>query len=266
MTKSQFNNLLADSISSLKSPSFTPNLMAFIASLVNYDCAVILGLRTDKHPIYLYDSIKNNRELLFDRYLTSAFQDDPFYKMLTINEQQGVFSLKDVAKRDMDYQTYCNQFYLQTGWKDELSILIKVEATRWVLIYLGCTHEDNLFSPLNVKTLKSYFSVIQSLCQQHWKQTEFLLAEPVFSPESYSVKKRKFIEDGLHSFGKDLLSTREKQIARLILQGLDTKEIAKQLGITEGTVKNHRKRIYAQLRVSSLSELFQIFLNHIITH
>ncbi|MBF4247844.1 LuxR family transcriptional regulator, partial [Vibrio anguillarum] len=119
---------------------------------------------------------------------------------------------------------------------------------------------------LNVKTLKSYFSVIQSLCQQHWKQTEFLLAEPVFSPESYSVKKRKFIEDGLHSFGKDLLSTREKQIARLILQGLDTKEIAKQLDITEGTVKNHRKRIYAQLRVSSLSELFQIFLNHIITH
>ncbi|MBF4360532.1 response regulator transcription factor, partial [Vibrio anguillarum] len=88
----------------------------------------------------------------------------------------------------------------------------------------------------------------------------------VFSPESYSVKKRKFIEDGLHSFGKDLLSTREKQIARLILQGLDTKEIAKQLDITEGTVKNHRKRIYAQLRVSSLSELFQIFLNHIITH
>ncbi|RMZ62153.1 response regulator transcription factor, partial [Vibrio anguillarum] len=70
----------------------------------------------------------------------------------------------------------------------------------------------------------------------------------------------------LHSFGKDLLSTREKQIARLILQGLDTKEIAKQLDITEGTVKNHRKRIYAQLRVSSLSELFQIFLNHIITH
>nr|WP_237333051.1 helix-turn-helix transcriptional regulator [Vibrio sp. V10_P2A27P122] len=50
------------------------------------------------------------------------------------------------------------------------------------------------------------------------------------------------------------------------MQGLDTKEIAKQLDITEGTVKNHRKRIYAQLRVSSLSELFQIFLNHIITH
>ncbi|WP_110457345.1 response regulator transcription factor [Shewanella algidipiscicola] len=266
MSESQFNNLLADSISSLKSPSFTSKLMALIDSILGYDCAVILGLRKGKHPIYLYDSIENNRELLFDRYLTSAFQDDPFYKMLTIDEQQGVFSLKDVVQRDMDYQTYCNQFYLQTGWKDELSILIKVEETRWVVIYLGCTHVGNSFSLSNVKTLKSYFAVIQSLCQQHWKQTEFLLAEPVFSPESYTAKRREFIEDGLHSFGKDLLSTREKLIARLILQGLDTKEIAKQLDITEGTVKNHRKRIYAQLRVSSLSELFQIFLNHIITH
>ncbi|MEF1311447.1 LuxR C-terminal-related transcriptional regulator [Vibrio mytili] len=266
MVESEFNNLLAESISSLKSPSFTSKLIALLASIVSHDCSVILGLRKGKHPIYLYDSIENNRELLFDRYLTSAFQDDPFYKMLTIDEQQGVFSLKDVVKRDMDYQTYCNQFYLQTGWKDEVSILIKVESDRWVVIYLGCTQTSNSFSRSNVETLKSYFAIIQSLCQQHWKQTEFLLAEPVFSPESYSEKRREFIEDSLDSFGRDLLSTREKQVVRLILQGLDTKEIAKQLNITEGTVKNHRKRIYAQLRVASLSELFQIFLNHIITH
>tara|TARA_Y100000588_G_C14242134_1_gene919861 strand:- start:495 stop:1295 length:801 start_codon:yes stop_codon:yes gene_type:complete len=266
MSESQFNNLLAEAISSLKSPSFTSKLMALIDSILTYDCAVILGLRNGKHPIYLYDSIENNRELLFDRYLTFAFQDDPFYKMLTIDEQQGVFSLKDVVQWGMDYQTYCNQFYLQTGWKDELSILIKVEATRWVIIYLGCTKSGNSFTSLNVETLKSYFVIIQSLCRQHWKQTEFLLAEPVFSPKSYSVKRREFIENALHTFGNDLLSTREKQIACLIVQGLDTKEIAKQLDITEGTVKNHRKRIYAQLKVASLGELFQVFLNHIITH
>lgn len=265
MAKTEFNHLLAELISSLKSMSFTSKLMTFIASIVSHDCSVILGLRKGKHPIYLYDSIKNNRELLFDRYLTSAFHDDPFYEMFISNEQQGVFLLKDVVKRDIDYQTYCNKFYLKTGWKDEISILIKVGTTRWVVIYLGCHHAGDSFSRLNVEMLKSYFTVIQSLCVQHWKQTEFLLAESVFPPESYSLKRREFIVGGLHSFGKDLLSTRERQVSHLILQGLDTKEIAKQLNITEGTVKNHRKRIYAQLRVTSLSELFQIFLNHIIT-
>ncbi|WP_417553830.1 hypothetical protein [Marinomonas fungiae] len=33
----------------------------------------------------------------------------------------------------------------------------------------------------------------------------------------------------------------------------------------QGTVKNHRKRIYSQLKISSLGELFQLFLNHLIT-
>lgn len=265
MAQSQFNRLLAESISSLKSPSFTSKLMALIASIQSYDSAVILGLRTGKHPIYLYDSIENNRHLLFERYLTAAFQDDPFYKMLTVDEQQGVFSLKDASKHDMDYQIYCNQFYRQTGWKDELSILIEIEPDRWVVIYLGYTERDNTFSPYNVEQLHSHFAIIQSLCQQHWRDTEFLLAEPLFHPESYSLQRREMVEESLHSFGHGVLSNREKQIARLIVQGLDSKEIAQQLNIKEGTVKNHRKRIYAQLRVTSLSELFQVFLNHLIT-
>mgnify|MGYP000085474935 CR=1 FL=1 len=265
MSESQFNILLADSIASLKSPSFTSKLMKLINSILGHDSAVILGLRRNKHPIYLYDSIENNRQLLFDRYLTSAFQDDPFYKMLSINEQQGVYSLKDIVKKDIDYQTYCNQFYLQTGWKDELSILIKIESTRWVAIYLGCTQAGKSFSSLNIETLKSYFAIIQSLCRQHWQQTEFILAEPVFRAESYSLEKRELIEAGLNSFGEGLLSNREHQVACLIVKGFDTKEIAQQLEITKGTVKNHRKRIYAQLRVASLSELFQVFLNHLIT-
>ncbi|MCD6731943.1 LuxR C-terminal-related transcriptional regulator, partial [Vibrio cholerae] len=41
-------------------------------------------------------------------------------------------------------------------------------------------------------------------------------------------------------------------------------EIADALAISLGTVKNHRKRIYAQLHVRSLSEMFQLFLNHLI--
>ncbi|RQW62810.1 LuxR family transcriptional regulator [Vibrio viridaestus] len=239
--------------------------MTLIDSVLSYDSAVILGLRKGKRPIYLYDSIKSNRELLFERYLTSLFQDDPFYKMLNSDEQQGIFSLKDIVKKDIDYQAYCSEFYLQTGWKDELSILIEIESKRWIGIYLGCTQNGHSFSSQDINTLRSYFHIIQSLCQQHWKQTEFYLAEPLFHPEYHSGKRRELIEGALNTFGQGLLSPREKQIAVLIVQGLDSKEIASQLDISEGTVKNHRKRIYAQLRVKSLSELFQLFLNHIIT-
>lgn len=265
MPDSHFNHLLANSISSLKLPDFTSKLMAFVSSLLHFDCAVILGMRKGKHPIYLYDSIRKHRELLFDRYLTAAFQDDPFHRMLAGYKHQGVFSLKDVNRNGLDYQNYCNQFYVQTGWKDELSIAIEIEPSRWVVIYLGYLDEKGAFSLSDIETLKSHFTIIQSLCQQHWRQSEFLLAESLFNSESSPLTGRRLIDEGLADFGRGLLSNREHQIVRLILQGLDSREIALQLKIKEGTIKNHRKRIYSRLRVSSLSELFQIFINHIIT-
>ncbi|MGR2668088.1 response regulator transcription factor [Vibrio campbellii] len=270
MPNDAFNTQLAETISALNSPSFTPKLMRVIASLLSFDCAVILGYREGKHPVYLYDSIENERELLFQRYLTTSFQNDPFYQKLNANKEQGIFTLKDlvgkdVARNDLDYQAYCEQFYYQTGWKDELSMLIEIEPTRWVMLYFGFMQDDKRFTKAQVTKLKPYFSIIQSLCQQHWKQTEFTLAEPVFSPNVYSGQMRAAIESALISFGQTVLTNREQEIAALIAQGYDSKEIATQLDVAEGTVKNHRKRIYAQLNVASLSEFFQLFLNHLIT-
>ncbi len=265
MPDTHFNPLLADAISALNTPNFTPKLMRVISALFDFDCAVILGYRENKHPIYLYDSIENERELLFQRYLTASFQNDPFYQKLDANKEQGIFTLKDVVRKDLDYQAYCEQFYHQTGWKDELSMLIEIEPTRWVMLYFGFMQEDKRFTKPHVAKLKSYFVIIQSLCQQHWKQTEFTLAEPVFSPNAYSGQMRAAIESALASFGQTLLTKREQEVATLLVQGFDTKEIATRLDLVQGTVKNHRKRIYSQLKISSLGELFQLFLNHLIT-
>jgi DNA-binding NarL/FixJ family response regulator len=48
-----------------------------------------------------------------------------------------------------------------------------------------------------------------------------------------------------------VLTLREVEIARLVAQGLRNKEIARQLAITEGTVKIHLHNIYRKLGVDS---------------
>lgn len=53
--------------------------------------------------------------------------------------------------------------------------------------------------------------------------------------------------------GRSLLSPRERQIIGLITEGLSTKEIARVLGTSDGTVKTHRKNLYDKLNVSSRS-------------
>jgi DNA-binding CsgD family transcriptional regulator len=45
----------------------------------------------------------------------------------------------------------------------------------------------------------------------------------------------------------DSLSAREQMVAQLVLRGHSSFSIARTLEIAEGTVKNHRKSIYAKL-------------------
>ncbi|MCL4068819.1 LuxR C-terminal-related transcriptional regulator [Pseudomonas sp. GX19020] len=54
--------------------------------------------------------------------------------------------------------------------------------------------------------------------------------------------------------GRALLSPRERQIVSLIVEGLSTKEIARALGTSDGTVKTHRKNLYEKLNVRSRSK------------
>jgi two-component system nitrate/nitrite response regulator NarP len=54
------------------------------------------------------------------------------------------------------------------------------------------------------------------------------------------------------------LSARERGVVALVQRGLRNKEIAAELGLTEGTVKVHLHRIFEKLRVSSRAELIRI--------
>jgi two-component system nitrate/nitrite response regulator NarL len=57
-------------------------------------------------------------------------------------------------------------------------------------------------------------------------------------------------KDPLHA-----LSGRERAVAGLVRQGLRNKDIASELGVTEGTVKVHLHKIYEKLGIGSRTEL-----------
>ena len=56
-----------------------------------------------------------------------------------------------------------------------------------------------------------------------------------------------------------VLSPRERDVARLIAKGLRNKEIARELGIEETTVKMHRGNAMLKLRAKTSAELIRIF-------
>lgn len=54
------------------------------------------------------------------------------------------------------------------------------------------------------------------------------------------------------------LSEREKEITRLVIDGLDSDSIAKQLHLSLHTVKTHRKNIFNKLHIHSVAELIKL--------
>jgi two-component system nitrate/nitrite response regulator NarP len=51
------------------------------------------------------------------------------------------------------------------------------------------------------------------------------------------------------------ITTRERAVVELVAQGLRNREIASELGMTEGTIKVYLHRIYEKLKVTNRTEL-----------
>jgi two-component system response regulator NreC len=58
------------------------------------------------------------------------------------------------------------------------------------------------------------------------------------------------------------LTTREREVFHLIADGLTTKEIARQLGISNKTAENHRFRVLDKLDVRNTAELIRYAVRH----
>ena len=61
------------------------------------------------------------------------------------------------------------------------------------------------------------------------------------------------------------LTARQSEIIKLALRGHPSSKIAKQLGLTQGTVRNHRKQIHAKMDVTTEREIFLAFFNYLAT-
>jgi DNA-binding CsgD family transcriptional regulator len=252
---------LAELIHSMQTPAFSSALIRMLSALCRFDCAVILGYSETRRPVYLFDNVTLKRELLFEKYINGSYQHDPFYRNLMNGLPTGIYSLADLTKKDGFPSEYMRDFYGQTGWQHELGVIIKIDAVRWVVIFMGFIVQDLDIVRAATSQLNRIFSLIESLCIKHWQSEPFLLAQtPIDRPDV-----RCMIENGMRSFLVEQLTIREQDITQLILQGLDSKQIAERYGITVGTVKNHRKHIFAKLHIESQGRLFGLFLDHIIT-
>jgi DNA-binding NarL/FixJ family response regulator len=103
---------------------------------------------------------------------------------------------------------------------------------------------------------KSLCRCITSVHQgQYWTNTEQMR----YVVDALSIGRSVRL---INSLGQVVLTPREEQTVNLVTEGLNNREIARELNLKENTVKKSLLRIYDKLRVSNRVELVLYALSH----
>jgi len=247
----------AETITALHTAGFFPVLLREVDRLVPFTGAFLTRLYRDRKPAHVYDTVRaERRRVVVDQYLDSAYLLDPIYNAFQKGAGDGVFRLRDVAPDHFRRSTYFKHYYGAIDLGDELAMLVRMPGESVLFLSFGRPRTEGRFQSREVALLQRNLPVIAALVRKHFDR-------PV--PEPGRLDAAPSISEALESFGEEVLTTREQEIATLILKGHSSRSIAGLTGTTEGTVKIHRKNLYRKLRISSQSELLAMFLGSVLS-
>ena len=255
---SEFSQQLTGLYPYIGTEEFTVQLVNMFKSLVPTDAVMVLLFPSKKLPVIEYNAIPSEQATpMVDQYIKGAFLLDPFYLAARKNNKSVFSHLKDVAPDAFEESEYYKTYYKYSGLTDECAYLIRFddEGANFVIIGLGQIKNDSGFSAKDIENLADILPLVELFTQKHWKTINNE------SELEQNLDIRQQLETGLDCFGTSILTDRENQTVKMILQGYSSKAIAGRFKISVETVKLHRKNAYAKLDLGTQGELFNLFIN-----
>jgi DNA-binding CsgD family transcriptional regulator len=230
----------------------------------DFDLSAIIAYPMGKKPILLNNGLLDaSSPEVMANYLNATYLLDACYVACKNSVGDGLHRLSELAPDDFFKSSYFTSseihpcISLQSGSLAEEIIFVSQASPGFYVCYsLMRSPQFDRFDGESFSTLKALAPFVCSLLAKNWNQ---LADENGLGPAQADGDQ---LEVAFASFESRSLSPREQHIVSLILRGHSSKSIGSQLGIAEGTVKNHRKHIYAKLAISSQGELFARFVRH----
>jgi len=259
---STWMTFLAQSIDSIGTEHFTDRLIKALNVLAGIDFAQAYAYHQNERPVCLFHTFSPEKRVIYvDEYLKGPYLLDPFFKACTRKIDTDLYRIRDIAP-DRFYQSeYYRSYYNQTGLSDEICYTFYLEKGVAVVISLLRSGGSSSFSAREFRQLKSVVPVIVSLAKRHWHEVPNEFKDN--SSVDQQMDSHTLIESKVSTMFGQRLTPRETQVAAQVLEGHSSEAIGKDLGISVGTVRIHRRNIYAKLRISSQQELFAMFFENI---
>jgi DNA-binding CsgD family transcriptional regulator len=234
---------------------FHRQLMQSVGSLIAADLAMVMRYSQSSAPEYVvYDDLV---PLHMEYYLRGLYRVDPVYRLCREPGVRGVYNLDDVCTPEERAGEYFSIFLRLTGMADDLVILFPAAAGTTIgLVY----ERRKVFSRREVEGLRKVYPLLAGMHAAHTRHAltgpsdqEQQLGRDGLPPLNYRQALERFLEGRL--------TPREREIVRLILLGFPTAKVAERLGLSVNTIKNHKKRLYFKLDITTERELFTNFVS-----
>jgi len=244
-------------ISAIGAPTFPAAMAALLRSVTPYSYTVVFGFQGQARPLALYDDFPAaKRKIFVTDYQDGPYLLDPFFLAAVQPVAAGTYRLRDLAP-DRFYQgEYFRNYYVRTGLAEEIGVFVALPGA--VTVVISLMRNEKSFSAREFRAINSIRPVIEAGIGRHWGDLALRFGQDAHDSEAGRLQRQ--IEHSFHSFGGGLLTPRERQIVEYTLKGHSSEATGRILAISPGTVRIHRRNIYAKLQIRSQGELFSRFI------
>lgn len=227
-------------------------LVAALRPLVEFDMGLLAIFRRDAPPLVPHYIATDEPS---PAYHEGPYLLDPFYNHFLAGGREGCLRLGDLAPEGFLRSEYFSSYYRHLEVGDELGLLTEIDAGSSAHVSLTRRRGEPRFTTRDVEWLAAAAPVARRALRRMAAE-----AMPANAPAARAAHAlHDSLQAAYRNFGASVLTERERDVVHLLLQGNSAKAIARALAISPDTARNHLKRIYPKLSVSSQAELFALF-------
>ncbi len=231
-----------------------------------FDLSGVFVFPYDARPLLLHDGYTRHvAPKAWAAYLGGAYLLDPFYVACNNRHPAGLWRMRDLAPDhffDTQFSTSREVHPCvsteEGSLVEEIGFLVPLEGGVTATYSLMRVKGHLGFSDAELENLRAYEPIVRAVIRSTWKRE----ANRAFP----HAGRDDLMEEAFGRLCADRLTLQQRNIVRLILRGHSNASIGESIGISEGTVRIHRKNIYKRLAISSQAELFRIFIDHLNQH
>ncbi len=241
--------------------AFFPAFRNLLRARMPMATCLILRFDPGRAPVLLNAWLSHKRvpSAALTEYVDTTYPFDPFYQFDTVPDGGALYRLPEIAPDRFFSSEYYLDYYRSTGLCDEVGLLVPLPNGSRGHVSVSRLDAMGPFKRREMQCLRHHAPLLLELLTQH-----VTAISPAVPPVAEDTP---VLSDLIAAYTQEVLSvrltTREAQIAALVMQGHSNGSSALALGIARETCKVHRRNLYRKLSISSQRDLFGV-LKHLL--